>query len=173
MVWYGMAWYAVVGMWCGVVWYVNWYGMVIVMVRYGVMFIMFNIFPTDICCSPKFSTEDSIRNLDVFLGLCSQYFCTSVLALKIEDILYASPSLKINIVALLAEMFLKCEGNVGTEGKPGIPRSKTSCSENGDVGINGHDNGRSHSAPIARLEQLSLLDQYFSRESRKHEISYI
>lgn len=99
------------------------------------------------------STEDSIRNLDVFLGLCSQYFCTSVLALKVEDILYGSPYLKINIVALLAEIFSKCEGNV-KEGQE-ITRSKTSCSENGDVRVNGHDsddgrNSRSHSAPVSR-----------------------
>ena len=113
------------------------------------------ISPTDICCSSELSIEDSTRNLDVFLGLCSQYFCTSVLALKIEDILYASPSLKINIVALLAEMFSKCEGNVksGQEINTEISRSKTSCSQNGDVRVNGHDGGgggRSHSAPISR-----------------------
>jgi hypothetical protein len=88
-----------------------------------------------------------------------------VLALKVEDILYASPSLKINIVALLAEMFLKCEGNVGDEEKTGIARSKTSCSENGDVRVNGHDGTRSHSAPISRLEQLSLLDEYWNRNT--------
>jgi hypothetical protein len=75
--------------------------------------------------------------------------------LKIEDILYASPSLKINIVALLAEMFSKCEGNVksGQEINTEISRSKTSCSQNGDVRVNGHDGGgggRSHSAPISR-----------------------
>ena len=118
---------------------------------------MFNISSSDICCSSQLSTEDSVRNLDVFLGLCSQYFCTSVLALKVEDILYGSPSLKINIIALLAEMFSKCEGNV-KEVKTGLekPRSKTSCSENGDVRVNGyiHDNGdndgRSHSAPVFR-----------------------
>ena len=132
---------------------------------YGIINIIFIIFSTDICCSSEFSTEDSIRNLDVFLGLCSQYFCTSVLALKVEDILYASPSLKINIVALLAEMFLKCEGNVGDEEKTGIARSKTSCSENGDVRVNGHDGTRSHSAPISRLEQLSLLDEYWNRNT--------
>ena len=116
---------------------------------------MFNISPIDICCSSELSTEDSIRNLDVFLGLCSQYFCTSVLALKVEDILYGSLSLKINIVALLAEMFSKCEGNLKSEIKTEIPRSKTSRSENGDVRMNGHGDGhggggRSRSAPISR-----------------------
>ena len=112
--------------------------------------------PSDICCSPEIATEDSVRNLDVFLGLCSQYFCTSVLALKVEDILYGSPSLKINIVALLAEMFSKCEGNAAESVKPekDFVRSKTACSENGEVMVNGeHSAGassRSHSAPIAR-----------------------
>ena len=121
---------------------------------------MFNISSSDICCSSQLSTEDSIRNLDVFLGLCSQYFCTSVLALKLEDILYGSPSLKVNIVALLAEIFSKCERNVNLskEVKTGSEksRSKTSCSENGDVRLNGYndnsgaDDGRSHSAPVFR-----------------------
>ena len=119
---------------------------------------MFNISSSDICCSSQLSTEDSIRNLDVFLGLCSQYFCTSVLALKLEDILYGSPSLKVNIVALLAEIFSKCERNPSKEVQTGLEksRSKTSCSENGDVRLNGYndnngaDDGRSHSAPVSR-----------------------
>ncbi|XP_028405927.1 calmodulin-regulated spectrin-associated protein 1-B-like isoform X2 [Dendronephthya gigantea] len=110
----------------------------------------------DIRCSAEITTEDSVRNLDVFLGLCSQYFCTSVLALKVEDILYGSPSLKINIVALLAEMFSKCEGDAAGNVKPEKEhaRSKTACSQNGEVMVNGGHNAgagtRSHSAPITR-----------------------
>jgi len=41
--------------------------------------------------------------------LCSQFICTSVLALKLEDLLYGSQAMKPNVIALLAEIFQKCE----------------------------------------------------------------
>lgn len=118
--------------------------------------VVFQLVRLEISCSSDLSTEDSVRNLDVFLGLCSQYFCTSALALKIEDLLYGSPSLKINILALLSELFSKCEGNEKSGVKAELARSKTSCSENGEASANGHDGGRtsggdrSQSAPISR-----------------------
>ena len=72
-----------------------------------------------------------------------------MLAFKVEDILYGAPSLKINLVALLAEMFSKCEGNA--KQSDDVRRSKTSCSDNGRSEANGYgENARSRSAPIAR-----------------------
>lgn len=72
-----------------------------------------------------------------------------MLALKVEDILYGSSSLKVNLVALLAEMFSKCEAN-GKQADE-IQRSKTSCTEKIQCEVNGDDeSARSHSAPIAR-----------------------
>lgn len=72
-----------------------------------------------------------------------------MLALKVEDILYGASLLKINLLALLAEMFSKCEGN--SKQSEDLRRSKTSCSDGGRSEVNGCDeNARSHSAPIAR-----------------------
>lgn len=53
--------------------------------------------------------EDCVHNLDLFRSLCSQLICTSVLALKVEDLLYGSQAMKPNVIALLAEIFHKCE----------------------------------------------------------------
>ena len=61
------------------------------------------------CLGKNLATEDCVHNLDLFRSLCSQFICTSVLALKVEDFLYGSQAMKPNIIALLAEIFQKCE----------------------------------------------------------------
>lgn len=63
----------------------------------------------DIRFDKNLSTAHCIHNLELFRSLCSQFICTSVLALKLEDILYGSQAMKPNIIALLAEIFQKCE----------------------------------------------------------------
>lgn len=64
---------------------------------------------SDVRFDKNLSTEDCVHNLDLFRSLCSQFICTSVLALKIEDLLYGSQAMKPNVIALLAEIFQKCE----------------------------------------------------------------
>ena len=64
---------------------------------------------TDIRFGKNLSSEDCVHNLDLFRTLCSQFICTSVLALKVEDLLYGSQAMKPNVIALLAEVFNKCE----------------------------------------------------------------
>lgn len=66
-------------------------------------------FATDIRFDKDLSTADCVHNLDLFRSLCSQLICTSVLSLKIEDILYGSQAMKPNVIVLLAEIFQKCE----------------------------------------------------------------
>ena len=63
----------------------------------------------DVRFDKDLSTDDCVRNLDLFRSLCSQLICTSVLALKVEDLLYGSQAMKANVIALLAEIFHKCE----------------------------------------------------------------
>lgn len=52
-----------------------------------------------------------VKNVELFRIKCSQYVCTSALSLRVEDIMYGSQAMKPNLIALLAEMFHKCEGD--------------------------------------------------------------
>ena len=67
------------------------------------------------CLGKNLATEDCVHNLDLFRSLCSQFICTSVLALKVEDFLYGSQAMKPNVIALLAEIFQKCEVESASE----------------------------------------------------------
>ena len=69
----------------------------------------FSRYFSDVRFAKTLSTEDCVHNLDLFRSLCSQFICTSVLALKVEDLLYGSQAMKPNIIALLSEIFHKCE----------------------------------------------------------------
>ncbi|XP_022802926.1 calmodulin-regulated spectrin-associated protein 2-like isoform X3 [Stylophora pistillata] len=63
----------------------------------------------DVRLEKNLATGDCVHNLDLFRSLCSQFICTSVLALKVEDLLYGSQAMKPNVIALLAEVFQKCK----------------------------------------------------------------
>ena len=59
--------------------------------------------------SDPMSQNDIICNVDLFRELCAQHVCTSVFALRTEDLIHKAPELKNNLIALLSEIFIKVE----------------------------------------------------------------
>ncbi|XP_020617788.1 calmodulin-regulated spectrin-associated protein 2-like isoform X4 [Orbicella faveolata] len=127
----------------------------------------------DVHFDKDLSTEDCVRNLDLFRSLCSQLICTSVLALKVEDLLYGSQAMKPNVVALLAEIFHKCEiESLASENGVEKQTSKS------DVDLryivankeNVVDN-KSSSAPVLSSDKFKSVEHRSSRESFKSERS--
>lgn len=127
----------------------------------------------DVHFDKDLSTEDCVRNLDLFRSLCSQLICTSVLALKVEDLLYGSQAMKPNVVSLLAEIFHKCEiESLASENGVEKQTSKS------DVDLryivankeNVVDN-KSSSAPVLSSDKFKSVEHRSSRESFKSERS--
>ncbi|KAJ7361843.1 hypothetical protein OS493_014485 [Desmophyllum pertusum] len=122
----------------------------------------------DVRFDTNLSTEDYVHNLDLFRSLCSQFICTSVLALKVEDLLYGSQAMKPNIIALLAEIFHKCEMESLTS-ENGVIERQTSKS---DVDLryivankeNVVDN-KSSSAPVLNSDKTNSIERGSPRES--------
>ena len=116
------------------------------------------------------STEDCVHNLDLFRSLCSQFICTSVLALKLEDILYGSQAMKPNIIALLAEVFHNCEVELLPH-EHGVKEKQTSKSD-ADLHYivankeNVMDN-RSSSAPVLNSDKSKDIENGSLREALK------
>ena len=52
---------------------------------------------------------EKINNIELFRCLCAEQVCTSVFALRMEDMLFAKEALKTNFFVLLCEMFYKME----------------------------------------------------------------
>ena len=134
--------------------------------------IFFCKFP-DVRFDKDLSTEDCVRNLDLFRSLCSQLICTSVLALKVEDMLYGSQAMKPNVIALLAEIFHKCEiESLASENGVEKQTSKS------DVDLryivankeNVVDN-KSSSAPVLSSDKFKSIERQSPRESFKSERS--
>lgn len=116
---------------------------------------------------------DCVRNLDLFRSLCSQLICTSVLALKVEDLLYGSQAMKPNVIALLAEIFYKCEteslaSENGVEKKPS--KSDVDLSYIVANKENVMDN-KSSGALVLNSEKLKFSEHRSPRESFKSERS--
>lgn len=140
-------------------------------------------FATDIRFDKDLSTADCVHNLDLFRSLCSQLICTSVLSLKIEDILYGSQAMKPNVIVLLAEIFQKCEIesslNDGRTNAPEVDQfHDVACKENVEktvrVSVSDSDNGSKMKheneaserfSEAARQSSLSLSDRIRQRNS--------
>ncbi|XP_078381865.1 uncharacterized protein LOC144664608 isoform X5 [Oculina patagonica] len=124
----------------------------------------------DVRFDKNLSTEDCVHNLDLFRSLCSQFICTSVLALKVEDLLYGSQAMKPNVIALLAEIFQKCEME-SQSSENGVIEKQTSKS---DVDLryiaankeNVMDN-KSSSAPVLNSDKSKFIGHGSPRESFK------
>eukprot|EP00794_Sanderia_malayensis_P011804 gene11804-13027_t len=69
--------------------------------------------------SGKLNDEEIITNVDLFRELCAQHICTSIFALRTEDIVYKYAELKNNILALFCEMFLEVEVERRDQGREG------------------------------------------------------
>ena len=129
----------------------------------------------DVRFDKDLSTEDCVRNLDLFRCLCSQFICTSVLALKVEDLLYGSQAMKPNVIALLAEIFHKCEiESLASENGVEKQTSKSDVDLSYIVANkeNVVDNAyKSSSAPVLGSEKFKSIEHQSPRESFKSERS--
>ena len=114
---------------------------------------------------------DCVRNLDLFRSLCSQLICTSVLSLKVEDLLYGSQAMKPNVIALLAEIFYKCE----TESLPsenGVEKKASKSDVDPNYIVANKENvmdNKSSGALVLNSEKLKSSEHRSPRESFKSE----
>ncbi|XP_031567239.1 uncharacterized protein LOC116302157 isoform X2 [Actinia tenebrosa] len=139
----------------------------------------------DIHFGEDISQEKIVGNIELFRSLCSQHICTSALSLQVEDLMYSSQAMKPNLIALLSEIFYKCEVEEDREVKDIKLRSRscTDYSEKNDAGIKeavkeNSENHRSSSAPMLASEIIAtrcpavgkkLMD--FTKEKNKQRSS--
>lgn len=116
---------------------------------------------------------DCVRNLDLFRSLCSQLICTSVLALKVEDLLYGSQAMKPNVIALLAEIFYKCETE-SLASENGVEKKASKLDVDLNYIVANKENvidNRSSGTLVLNSEKLKSSEHRSPRESFKSERS--
>ncbi|XP_048590718.1 uncharacterized protein LOC5518363 isoform X4 [Nematostella vectensis] len=113
----------------------------------------------DIHFGRELSTDQMVHNVELFRSRCSQHICTSALVLTLEDILYSSQAMKPNLIALLAEIFHRCEIDTNTvrEEKKKRCRSASGVLEETDhtPSYEPRPSARSSSAPMLASDIIS------------------